>query len=145
MSMEYTHDKHCDALITLEACNIRSGTTAGRPRTLQPPRNEDVIIWAGIVWYIVVGPYPLSDTMTKQLHCDFWDVFKDAFFQLRGRGRGYRALWGRCPALVERDVSRKLDWAWRVAGSNPGGIFPVWTPEGTRLLCVSRDDRRSRW
>jgi hypothetical protein len=60
------------------------------------------------------------------------------------------ALWGRCPAVVERDTASKVDWAWRadctasVTGSNPDGFFPVETPEGTCLLSPFQDYRISR-
>jgi hypothetical protein len=50
------------------------------------------------------------------------------------------AQWGRCPAVVERDISRKVAWMSRaecmassVAGSNSDGFSSVGTPDGARL------------
>jgi hypothetical protein len=58
---------------------------------------------------------------------------------------------GKRPAVVERNISRKVDWTWRadfmatpVAGSNSDGFFPVGTPEGASLRSPSQDYRRSR-
>jgi hypothetical protein len=65
--------------------------------------------------------------------------------------RSSSALWGRCPAVIERDITRKVDLTWRVdcmassvAGSNSDGFFPVGTPKGASLRSPSQDYRRSR-
>jgi hypothetical protein len=62
-----------------------------------------------------------------------------------------RALWGRCPAVGEHDISGKVDWTSRadcvatsVAGSNFDRIFPVETPEGASVRGHSPDYRSSR-
>jgi hypothetical protein len=65
--------------------------------------------------------------------------------------RSSSALWGRCPAVTERDISGKVALAWgadnfssSVAGSYFDGFFPVGAPEGTHLRGPSHDYRRSR-
>jgi hypothetical protein len=55
------------------------------------------------------------------------------------------ALW-RFPAMVERDISRKLDWTSAVssvAGSDSDGFFSVGKTEVARLCCPQKC-RRSR-
>jgi hypothetical protein len=64
--------------------------------------------------------------------------------------RSPSALWGRCPAVVGRVLSRRVDWTLgadcmvsSVAGCNSDGYFPVGTPEGARLR-IPQEYRRSR-
>jgi hypothetical protein len=59
------------------------------------------------------------------------------------------ALWVSCPAVVECDISRKMDWmsradcmAYSVAGSDSDRFFLVGTVEGARLWSPSLDYRR---
>jgi hypothetical protein len=59
------------------------------------------------------------------------------------------SLWGRCPAVVERNISRKVDWMSRtccmassVTRFNSNGYYPVETPEGARICSPSRGYRR---
>jgi len=65
--------------------------------------------------------------------------------------RSSRALQGICLAVVECDISRKVDWTWRaecmassVVGPNSNGLYPVGTPEGALLRSPSKNYRRSR-
>jgi hypothetical protein len=44
-----------------------------------------------------------------------------------------RTVGGRCPAVEERDVSRKVEWLWRVSVFYASVLFPVGTIEGTHL------------
>jgi hypothetical protein len=53
-------------------------------------------------------------------------------------------IWGRCLAVVECDISRKVDWMSRaycmaslVTVSNSDGFFSVGTPVGASLCCPS--------
>jgi hypothetical protein len=66
--------------------------------------------------------------------------------------RSSSSLWGRCPAAVGRDISRKVDWTSRakcmassVTWSNSGGLFPVGQSERTRLCRPSQDYQIILW
>jgi hypothetical protein len=48
----------------------------------------------------------------------FWKLFYRGYSSCEAEvvvsaRRSSSALWGRCPAVVERDISRKVDWTWR--------------------------------
>jgi hypothetical protein len=65
--------------------------------------------------------------------------------------QSFSAMCGRCPAVVERDISRKVDWTWRVdcmassvAGSNCNECFFFLASEGALLRSHSQEYRRSR-
>jgi hypothetical protein len=119
-----------------------------------------VSVWADIVGDVVVGPYLLPDRLTAQRYRDFLEtVLPELLEDVRPALR--QMLWfqhdrapahyGKSPAVVERDISSKVDWTWRadcmassVAGSNSDDFFPVGTPEGASLRSPSQDYRRSR-
>lgn len=47
-----------------------------------------------------------------------------------------KATWGRCSVVTERDIFRKVDWAWPPASPDPTPVdffFLVGTLEGARL------------
>jgi hypothetical protein len=65
--------------------------------------------------------------------------------------RSYSALWGRWPAVVECNISRKVEWMSRancmaslVTRSNSDGFFPMGTPGGACLCSPSQGYRRSQ-
>jgi hypothetical protein len=88
----------------------------------------------------------------------FWKLFYRGCLEvclcLWGRRCGSSsssALWGRCRAVVQHDISRKVVWtsgaeciASSVAGSNPVEFFPMRTPEEAHLCSPLQDYRRSR-
>jgi hypothetical protein len=99
-----------------------------------------VIVWAGTVGDIVMGPYLLPDRLTAQRYRNFLEtstgLLEDVPLAVRQRlwfqhdGAPALPLWGRCPAVVERDISRNVELTWRadcmvssVAESNSDGFF----------------------
>jgi hypothetical protein len=65
--------------------------------------------------------------------------------------RSSSLLRGRYPAVVERDMSRKVDWMSKddcvtssITGSNSHRFFLVGTPDGTLLCSPSQDYGTSR-
>jgi hypothetical protein len=65
--------------------------------------------------------------------------------------RSSTTLWGRCPAVVERDISKKVYWTWRtdcmtssVSDYNWDGFIPLEAHEGARLRSLSQDYGRYR-
>jgi hypothetical protein len=121
-----------------------------------------VSLWAGIVGDIVVGSYLLPDRLTDQRYRDCLETVLPGLTEgvplaLRQRlwfhddGAPALALWRWRPAVVEEDISIKVDWTWRTdfmapsdARSNSDCMFPVGTPEGTNFHSPSQDYRRSR-
>jgi len=55
-----------------------------------------------------------------------------------------RTVSGRRPTVVERDVSRKVEWLWRASIFHAYVLFfPVGTNGGTHLRSPSQDYRTS--
>jgi hypothetical protein len=119
-----------------------------------------VSVWAGIVGYVVVGPYLLPDRLTPQRYRDFLETVLSGLLEYVSLVVRQR-LWfhttelqhstGKMSSVVERDISRKVYWtcstdctAFSVAGSNSDGFLPVGTPKGESLRSPSQDYRRSR-
>jgi hypothetical protein len=114
-----------------------------------------ISVWAGIIRDILMGACLLSDSLTAQWYCDFLDTVLPGLLEgmpLAVRQRLWfqhdssSMLWERCPAMVECNISRKVDWTWRtdcmaslVAGSNSDGFFNVRTPEWASLHSLFQD------
>jgi hypothetical protein len=90
-----------------------------------------------------VGPYLLPERLTAQRYRDFLETVLPGLLEdvplavkhwlwFQHDGAPVLPLWGRCQAVVERDISRKVDWTWRtdcmaslVVGPNSDEFFPV--------------------
>jgi hypothetical protein len=115
---------------------------AGRPPSLRIPRNGDAMTAA-----VEIEPWGRS----LETACSSSTSWRPWFYVNCSTGTAWRrasscnaevvvsargsssALWGRCPAVVEGDLSRKVDWTVRddcmvssVAGSNSDGHFFLW-------------------
>jgi hypothetical protein len=122
--------------------NVRNGHLwlLNNPHAIRERRNHlrfRVSVLARIVMDIFVGPYLLPFRLPSQWHRDFmetgpwrcaWSHNAEIVVPV---WRSSSALWGKCPALIERYMSRKVDWASRadytgssVAGGNACGFFP---------------------
>jgi hypothetical protein len=65
----------------------------------------------------------LTDRLTAQWHRDFLKTVLPGLLEdvplaydaevVASAGQSSRALWGRCQAAVECDMSGKVDWTWR--------------------------------
>jgi hypothetical protein len=99
--------------------------------------------------------YLLPDRLTAQRYHDFIESFHWGCSKmcpwLGCRDYGFSTIElqrtkGKCPAVVERDISRKVNWAWMadcmayaVVRPNSHGFLPVGTSEGARLRGPSRN------
>jgi hypothetical protein len=95
-----------------------------------------ISFWAGIVAYIFLDLYLLPDRLTAQRHRDVLEsvlpmLLEISYMPLAVRQRLWfsttssNALWGRYPALAERDLPWMVHWTSRadcmassIAGSN---------------------------
>lgn len=115
----------------------------------------NVNFWDGIVGDTVVGIWQ-ADCSTKSWFSWNWSTgvaWRCACSRETGcfSTTEFQCIVGRYSAVVERNISWKVDWSWRtdcvaysVSGSNSDGFLPVRSPEGPRLRSPSQNYRRSR-
>jgi hypothetical protein len=110
-----------------------------RPQQYLSARDNPNVISSVCVRSILVSAFGLK-SWTHICYRDSLEAVLPGLLDVISRSS---ALWGRCPPVFERDISRNVGWNSSVARSASGGSFPVGTLEGALPCSSSWDYSRS--